>query len=672
MQVPIIGQRGRHADLSWRDFAEITGGVAELSPYMKPSGGGTSEFPAFRFIGGDADATGWTTWDYPGTPVVCARQAVTTPPTYNDGSPYSGSDDDSVCFNASDYYQAPNTGFGQIATEDFILEVVFQTADLVGTNSIAGTRNAGVGWQFFTAGVDDTLRFRMEDSGANNTVISAALNPYTWYYVLLFANRSGSAQFYIDGVASGAAKGIATSVLTLDSTVAFCIGSQATGTNPFSGCCSYLALWKKAAWLTSHLNPDTAAERFRLLAGYWPQLAKGTAAPTVSTRAYAAYQEKIESGKSRLYLMGSEHLRVESDGTRSGILVEPQAKNHLDWSNIFAGYALEDGGDSINDNNDTSPDNLTRSACLVCDNTNGNHGMSDTTPGNLTADKTCFSAWCTTGLADWVKLEDTTIANAHCWFNLATGALGTRGSGSDEAKFVGGDRIYLGPSGETTRRAYIRFMGTVAPHTFRVRPVDGDGVDTFSGGNGADPTIHTFGWQVETGERPTSLVETAGATATRLADSLQFKADDGNIGGVGSELRGSCQFMVKFPSYTNATARALAVLSDGGSVDDRIRIACATTGYARVLVYAATVNTVDITGTNVLLTDGEWHRIWVTWQENDVRLYVDGVLEGRDTSCAIPNDLDRMDIGQSVSSAEQPGARIADAQFYRRPTRRAA
>jgi len=657
--------RGTYADLTFRAFAE-TNGVARLDTSMVPSAGGAATDPDFIFLGGDADGTDWTTASFPGTPVACTRQAVAVQPTYNDGSPCLSATDDSVLFNESDYYLAPNTTFGQVTTEDFIVEAVFNSGALDAQKVMLATRVGGVGYALYTTAANK-LTLAIEDVGGAIDPDTAALDEHTWYHAICFLDRSGSAQFYINGVSSGAATAINAKNGTLDGSTALTLGSRSAGGVPYDSAVAYLAMWKGAAWLTSHLNPDTAAERFGKLAGYWPQVANGTSAPNTSTRAFAAYSEKIESSKTRLYQVGGEWLRyaqrVDANGeTVNGYLAEPAATNDLDNGNTFAGWALEDVGDSANDNNDTGPDNDTSMAAFVCDATDGNHGISDATANNLSAANHCGSIVVGTGNATWVKLVNTTVANAHCWFDIANGTVGTKGAGFDEANFVGGEML---GAGTNNRRIYGRFTGTVAAHTLMVRPVDGDADENFSGGNGADITLHLFGAVVEQGDYPTSIIDTNGAAATRLKDQLQFKGDDGSLGGVGSEGRGTIELDVLIPDYDSTSLKHPIYITDGGAAADRIYISAHTSDGATGILRATAGDNGDLIG-SADIYDGERHRIRMTYATDDARLIVDGVLEAQDVAVDVPDNLDEIDVGQSNGSGSQLNGLICDLKIWSR------
>jgi len=427
-------------------------------------------------------------------------------------------------------------------------------------------------------------------------------------------------------------------------------------------------MWLKAAWLTSHLNADTAKERFGKLEGWWPNVAKGTAAPTVRTRAYVGFSEKLEAGLVRIYPRGSESMRLNqrSDvyGTVVGYLAEPQSKNVLGESNDFSAWTKEDAGDVVTDDAATGPDGLTSAATLVCDNTNGNHGLSLQSADNLTAAKTCAAIWVGHGNASWVKIEDTTVANAYRYFNAETGALGTKGAGADEAGFVLGQYI-----GDADRRVYIRFGGTVALHTIRIRPCDDNEVDTFSGGDGVAVTLYLHAAQCEEGDYPTSRIDTdGGASASRLKDQYQA-VGLANLGGIGSEKRGRIECNILFPDSDYSANCFIFDITDGGGAADRIVAFTAGSDVIAVTTAASGGSGGSANGITDVI-DGVRHRFQLSWQKDDLRNILDSVLEKRDSAVDLPDDLDIMDIGETRAQGSQLNGIMSDYKVFKRPGRR--
>lgn len=397
-------------------------------------------------------------------------------------------------------------------------------------------------------------------------------------------------------------------------------------------------------------------------------VAKGDPTPTVSTRACVAFREIITGGKTQLVPVASDVLRtcVREDiyGEIAGYLDEPQAKNVLGENNDFSAWTAEDAGDVVTDDAATGPDGEASAATIVCDNTNGNHGVSLQSAENLTAAKTCASVWVGHGNASWVKIEDVTVANAYRYFNAETGALGTKGAGADEAGFVLGQYI-----GDADRRIYIRFDGTVALHTIRIRPCDGDGVDTFSGGNGSDVTLYLHAAQCEEGDYPTSRIDTdGGASATRLKDQLQAEGL-GNLGGIGSEKRGCIECDILFPNSDYSANCFLFDITDGGGAADRIVAFTAGSDVIAVTTAASGGSGGSANGVTDVI-DGVRHRFRLSWQKDDLRNILDGVFEKRDSAVDIPDDLDTMDIGETRAQGSQLNGIMSDYKVFKRPSRR--
>ena len=649
--------RPRYRDLTLRQHSGIRqNGVAELLASMEPSGGGSAEDPVFRFFGGDADAADWTTHDYPATPVACARQAVGVQPTYNDGSPCLGDDDDSVLFHNSDYYQAPNSTFGQVTTEDFALEALGHLSDIALTGTIATTRDLGVGWFFYQSTIK--FKLRVQDAGANATVESGALAP-GWYYVLVLVDRSGFAQFYVNGVASGAAVDVSGVTLTIDSGIPLNMGGRATAL-PFTGNLAYLAMWKKVAWLTSHLNPDTAAERFSLVSGAWPQIAKGTADPSIKTRAYVKYLTKVESGVTRLYPVGGEWLelgqRIDGNGeTVTGYNVEPQDENtftrsedfnHVDWTKTRC---------TLDNNGAVAPDGVQTADGIIGTIANNSHFVEQN--GGAAAAEDILSVWAKKGNKDWLFLSSLANPNTHSYFNLDTCTPGTLGPGATAA--------YMEDWGDDWCRCILVYPGA-AVHPHQIGPADDDNDSTFVGDG---LTVNTWIWGAGHSDEglgyPTSYIYTTAAGATRLKDQLRTVADDGNLGGVGSELRGTIEFDFLVPNMDRTVTTYFFNISDGGAAADMIEIKLNSADQIEVKMTATAGLNGDVTSTTTV-TDGIRHRCRLTWKESDLRLYIDGLLEARDTACDVPDNLDRINIGMDAGGSAQLSGLISNLKVWKR------
>ncbi len=625
-------------------------GVAELDPNLTINS--VTETPVFRYKGGDADGTEITPWGYGETLDLQAG----TVPTYNDGSPGLGAFDDSVKFNNGGYYKADNVNFGQITTEDFVIEVVFKY-DAATTDAIAGTRDTGNGWSLYTTG---QLKLAIEDAHPEIIIQSDNLIDGTWYHGIIFLDRSGSAQWYLNGVASAGALDISGEAGTLVSGLAMCVGARGAGTLVYNSNVAYVAMWKGAAWLDTHLQGTVAAERFAKWEGIYPQKANGTAMPSVSTRAYPAYLDKQEGAVRKLYYMAPEHMRMCSRDDVNGVnvkgyLSEPAIENLFDASEGFSGWTKIDAGDTVTDDAAVCPDGRTAAASLVADSTNGDHGVrKDPT---LTVATHAHDVFARPGNQDWIALYDTSLAQVFCYFDIANGTIGTAGAnatGYIEGPFFGG--FY---------RCCIVFTGTVAAHALRVYTAVSDGVTTFAG-DGVTVNTYLWGAQCEANDYMSSPIVTDGATATRLADSLRFVGDDGNIT---NNRKGSLVCNILYPDYDLAALKYMWSLNDGGAAADRIFGHVQASDNFRVGTRATAGNNGDgQTAGNII--DNVKHSVRARWAIDNLIASNNGVDGAADIDCGMPNDLDRIEIGRNVLFAGHAGCLISDLRIFDEPTRR--
>ena len=285
--------------------------------------------------------------------------------------------------------------------------------------------------------------------------------------------------------------------------------------------------------------------------------------PISSTRAFAAYLDKVESGVRKLYYMGGEHLRMchrqDSGGVNvRGYLPETQAENLFPYSEAFANWDLIEAGTVVVDNAEVCPDGRTVMASIAGDSDDEQHGIEDVV--TLTADTYAYSGFSKPGDKGWIYVNNSTVANCDCYFDVTNGVEGTAGAGC-----VG----YIEPNPwlNDSYRWCIVFTGTAAAHTLQVSPAVADGDNDFVG-DGSTVNTYVWGAQCELGDYMTSPIITAGATATRLKDNLQFVAGD-NIGGedVG---KGSIYADVLLTIIATGDARVLCSISDGGAAGDRI------------------------------------------------------------------------------------------------------
>lgn len=668
------GGVGKHKTLELFPNDGTINGVDRLDTDLTLNG--TTVSPSIRYKGGDAVDTagagnGWPAWGYGGDLTIVGVGS----PTLNAGSPCLGTNDDSIKGDGTRNYAAQAVSVGEITTEDFVVEAVFKAPENAAEEHFIDKRDLTgapfAGWWLANL-ADDKLRMGIDAGGADAAISTSALTPGAWYHYIGFVDRDEASnngwRVYVNGVTDGQLDPSALAG-SIASGQLMRLMSGSTGVNDFTSNLAYVAMWKRDAWMAGGAGGATAmaacaAQRFAMLTGVYPTKAKGTAVPTVKTRASSAYLRKFDSSEIQLYKVGSEWMRCEyiQDSASTdcyGYLAEIEAQNKCLQSQTFgATWALLDVGDSVSADAADAPDGTTTADALIADATDGDHGV--TQDITLTAVAWAFSVFAKPGDKDWLYISDDTVANATCYFDIANGTVGTAGAGA-----VG---HIEGPFNNGFYRCSIVFTGTVAAHTFKIQTADADG-DKSIVGDGAATNTTLWGGQCEIGSYPTSYVTTVAAAVSRVKDQLRYKGDDGNLGGVGSNMLGTAICDVLIPAYVVATDLFALSLSDGGAAGDRWQLYLTPSGgigKPRLLTAATAGDGGLITGTSDG-ADGVKHSLRATWKTDSEHLYLDASEEGsEDTACDIPDDLDNIDISQNRTAVAQLSGLLSNLRIYKK------
>ena len=642
-------------------------GVDNLDPYLTINS--TTVAPTFRFKGGDAGSSDWAAWTFGND-----LSKVAGSPILNDGSPCLGNDDDSVMFNDNTYYQGSGDS-GYITTEDFVVELVFQYSETV-NDYLIGNWNTGtsLGWLLYTPGAG-SFRLFMDDGTGTAFVTASTLTDGAWYHLMVFVNRdeasANSCSIYVNSVSLGTGD-----ISSMNGTLAssdLTIGAAANGVNFYGYRLAYVSMWKQASWHQAGASGPSewatiAAERFAKLCGYYPEIAHDTYLPTVNTRAFDAYLDKMEGSVRKLYYVGSEWLRmchrVDGNGVNvRGYLPESQNTNILSHSEEFSvGWTKLDAGDTFNDAAAVCPDGRTAAASLVADSTDGGHGFR--IQPTVTAATYTFSVYAKPGSGatygnDWICLYNNTVAGATCYFDVANGVKGTEGIGCDgyiEGPFYSGDS-------EPYYRCCIVFTGTAAVHDLRIYSCEADNDLSFAG-NGSDVNVFVWGGQCEQSDYMSSPMITSGATQTRLKDQLRYVAG-GNIGGedVGA---GTVVADILLSDYDIGSPSTLYfyTISDGGAVADRVASYIAADELFYSITRATAGNNGDVSVNPGDCADGIKHDLQTDWDTDALTLYRDEVQGTTDSSADMPDDLDRMDVGHDSNAGNHFDGLIQNFRTY--------
>ncbi|MDC1299927.1 hypothetical protein N8Z24_00310 [bacterium] len=386
---------------------------------------------------------------------------------------------------------------------------------------------------------------------------------------------------------------------------------------------------------------------------------------TTAERTYPAYIDKIEEGYSKLYYVGSEWLRMchrqDSAGENVyGYLSETAAENLALYSEDYSNWTVIDSGpDIITDNATVCPDGRTVAASIAASTSNADHGVRQYI--TLTAETYSFSVFVKSADKDWVALENKTVANCICYFNVTNGTIGTAGAGATG---------YIeGPFYNDFYRVCIVFTGTVDSHNMRIVAAEDDNDQEFSG-NGSTVDLYVWGAQCElnVGGYMTSPVITSAGSETRVMDELRYDAKD-NIGGE-DNATGTVAWDILLSDYemTSPVIQYCYSISDAGASGDRVAGYIVADELFYTLSRASGGNNGDVVVNPGDCSDGVKHSLRSTWATDDLTLYRDGVQGTTDTSADMPDDLDRLSIGSARASTNQFNGLIQNFRIYNAPT----
>ena len=302
---------------------------------------------------------------------------------------------------------------------------------------------------------------------------------------------------------------------------------------------------------------------------------------------------------------------------------------------------------------ETAPNQILNAFPLISDSTNLYHGVYQSVV--LTAVKNTFSVYAKAGNKNWLylTLEGDPYA---AYYDLANGVVGTVTAANDETGAIedcGGGWYRCSLTGTLIADTYT--CGIYSANADNDLDFAGDGT-----------TVNTYLWgaQLEALNFATSYVPTTTAAATRNADILTFKADDGNIGGVGSELAGTIKYKFLLPGITPPENGVYFRLTDGGGVTDYIQMH-STTSSRFQFISAATAGSAGGGTFSTNTYDGYVHSTSIHWATNSAYITLDGVASAVDTVVTIPDDLDQLHIGHGNTISQIKGL-LSEIKIYKK------
>lgn len=639
-----IGPMGSKNDFLTFKNEFNTSGYHNLSEYLTING--TTVKNTCRYEGGSATTSAWTATT--GTDIAIAGSG--TDPVIDYFAP--GLIDSRVDFKAGKCFAKTASTYADGGSNDIVVEMIYKPAT---TTKYEFAKRAGSNDQYAFLLNGTNLVFYY-----SGVYCAIAVEPDKWHHIIVFVDKSGSMAMYGNAVASGST--VVSAQTNIGDGGMFTIGNYDQAQPATHSSISYLAIWQSPSWLDSHLQADLAKQRFHQCCGVYPQTAKGTALPTVATRSTSAYLDKIDSSDNRILIpVGAEWLRCCSrpndagTDTLSGYLSEVAAHNEILYSEDFANAAWDVTRVAISSNAATAPDGTETADGLVGSALSNTHYVGQAIAS--TSDEHEFSVFLKSGDKTWAKLDIPSVAQAECYYDLDSCAVGTSAANASGL---------IEDWGNGWCRCTIIYTGGAPSHSHDVYAADADEDDSFAGDAS---TINIYMWGAMHDHsgigKATSYVKTTSAEVSRTKDQLRFVAG-ANIGGedVG---KGTIEFKYLMTSSAVPVANdALFIVTDGGASTARVYLYRAgTTGYVNALVTAAGATQASIADSSSAL-DGEIHTAVVKYATNNTSFKVDSTVVGTDTVCTIPDDLDRMEIG-NYGLAYQPNGLISALKIYKKP-----
>ena len=163
-------------------------------------------------------------------------------------------------------------------------------------------------------------------------------------------------------------------------------------------------------------------------------------------------------------------------------------------------------------------------------------------------------------------------------------------------------------------------------------------------GNDVDGVL-LWGAQLETGSVATSYIPTTTGTVTRSADII-------SVSGAVSGSIGQTEGTIYMEVARLSADKCFFSLSNAGDNTNSIRIETTSVGNLDVVIRVSNAITIQITSLSAL-NIGQFHKIAFAYKQNDCALYINGVLQGTDTSGAITSGMDKAVFARPSDSSIQ-------------------
>lgn len=162
--------------------------------------------------------------------------------------------------------------------------------------------------------------------------------------------------------------------------------------------------------------------------------------------------------------------------------------------------------------------------------------------------------------------------------------------------------------------------------------------------------------QVELGPKATSYIKTTSSGVTRAADALHY-----DVSSVITQGQGSLYCEFKY-GYTSAYPRIFELTDNTAASNIMIRI----TNFRLLgaVVTSSSTNQATI-NTSSAISDDTLYKICVTYKNDEVKFYANGVLIGSDFLTTIPINVSKLSVGCTRTGSYQLNGEIGNIKYYK-------
>jgi hypothetical protein len=301
--------------------------------------------------------------------------------------------------------------------------------------------------------------------------------------------------------------------------------------------------------------------------------------------------------------------------TAPSLLMEPQRTNLVTFSEQMDNAAWTKTNVTITANDEVSPDGYTNADKITDNATNTQHRVSQTISVTSGTSYTASIFVKNDDKGDFaINFTASGFSSTQIVFNLINGTV-TSGTGTIQDYGNGWYRI------SATEAANVTGSGTI-------------GFNLGNGGSyvGSSQSVFIYGAQLESSASyPTSYIPTNGTSVTRVADAASKTGISSLIG----QTEGVLFYDFVWGGAISATADYPIVLS-GSDFNNFVGLNT-TFNSNQLLAYSGGSIVAAIAGADFVI--GQRYKIALAYKANDFVYYVNGTLQGSDTSGAVPIGL---------------------------------